>query len=112
MSDGDAVRNVVSIRPRKQLAELVEKASATIHDINNPLTFLVANLSVEEEHVAVFHDLLSALGSLNDPLVTQILQGCGANGRLRELQEIMVDNKRGLERIRGLVVELRGTLKE
>jgi len=111
MSDGDAARNVYSIRPREQLAEFVEMAATTVHDINNPLTFLVANMSVEDGHASALQKMVKALVALDDPAVNRTLVEFGAQDRLLELVEIIDDNRKGIARVHALTMQLREALK-
>lgn len=93
-----------------EVTPLVQKAVAALHDLNNPLSFLMANQMVEQEHAQALSDLMATLTKLNDPRVDDAISRFDANGRVQELGEILTDNGDGLKRIHLISRSLRDTL--
>lgn len=91
---------------------LDERAAAALHDLNNPLSFLLANHMIEQEHSDAMVALLAALTALHDPRVDRLLEEFSLGSRLVELEEILTDNLTGLERLRLIAKQLRTVMTD
>src|SRR5258705_1890977 len=86
-----------------RMASLGTLAAGIAHEINNPLTYVIANLQLlEEEMPRLMHEYLAAVHrSVADP------QAAGTVNRLNAVGARLHDALEGAERIRGIVLHVK-----
>ncbi|HEX9296648.1 MAG TPA: response regulator, partial [Polyangiaceae bacterium] len=104
----EAVRRIIDSRRLAHLdrmASLGTLAAGIAHEINNPLTYVIANLQLlEEEMPRLIHDYLGAVqraGSSPDARAATTVN------RLNEASARLHDALEGAERIRGIVLHVK-----
>lgn len=90
-----------------RMASLGTLAAGIAHEINNPLTYVIANLQlIEEEMPRLVHDYVAAVhraGSAQAPDA----HAAGTINRLNEVGARLHDALEGAERIRGIVLHVK-----
>jgi signal transduction histidine kinase/CheY-like chemotaxis protein len=93
-----------------RLASIGQLAAGVAHDINNPAAFVLMNLEVMREHVASTARALEQMRSQLEPaaraVIDRIADQHELEANLAELQEMIDENRGGMERIRSIVRDL------
>ncbi|HKQ68201.1 MAG TPA: response regulator [Polyangiaceae bacterium] len=106
----ESIKHVIDTRRLAHLdrmASLGTLAAGIAHEINNPLTYIIANLQLVEEQIPrIVHDYSAALQK-SGAAHTPELQGGAPGSRFGEVSARLHDALEGAERIRGIVLHVK-----
>ncbi|MCG8418879.1 MAG: ATP-binding protein [Proteobacteria bacterium] len=96
-----------------KLASIGQLCAGVAHEINNPATYVMANLTVMGEHCEVFDRAIehfihaAAEGERGNRAYMGIVAEYGLPERLQEIRAMLAESTTGMERIRGIASHLR-----